>query len=238
MIKKRTLAFAKRLKRQFRDCISWSPWANECWSQEGEDQILRRIFGNQKLGFYIDVGAHHPIRFSNTYLFYRKGWSGINVDAAPDSMVSFDKKRPRDINLEVGIGKVKRSENFYIFNEPALNTFSERIATSLHEAESKYRIKEVVKVEVLPLSQILDRHLPKSQRIDFLNVDVEGMDFEVLDSNNWDKYKPKIILAESRSSDIDGAKKSPLGELLLNNGYNLYAKTMNTLFFKARDFPR
>ena len=67
------------------------------YSQEGEDMILRRLFEKQKTGFYVDVGAHHPKRFSNTFFFYKKGWSGINIDAMPNSMRLFDKIRPRDI---------------------------------------------------------------------------------------------------------------------------------------------
>lgn len=75
------------------------------YAQEGEDMILHRIFERQSVGFYVDVGAHHPFRFSNTYLFYQKGWRGINIDAMPNSMRLFNRFRPRDINLECGISK-------------------------------------------------------------------------------------------------------------------------------------
>mgnify|MGYP001334584774 CR=1 FL=1 len=85
--------------------------------------ILNRIFGNQAKGFYIDVGAHHPKRFSNTYLFYKRGWSEINIDAMPGSMKIFDKQRPRDINIEKPVSNEKKIMDFYIFNEPALNSF-------------------------------------------------------------------------------------------------------------------
>ena len=64
------------------------PFGSLCYSQEGEDMILGKIFSGQKHGFYVDVGAHHPLRFSNTYLFYLKGWRGINIDAMPGSMVA------------------------------------------------------------------------------------------------------------------------------------------------------
>ena len=77
---KRTLSF-----------FTWDPWANYSWSQEGEDRILYRIFEQQPVGFYVDVGAHHPKRFSNTYFFYRRGWRGINIDAMPGSMKNFEK---------------------------------------------------------------------------------------------------------------------------------------------------
>ena len=80
-------------------------YAKKSYSQEGEDLILQRFFEKQAVGFYVDVGAHHPRRYSNTYLFYKKGWSGINIDAMPNSMKRFDKYRPRDINIEKPISE-------------------------------------------------------------------------------------------------------------------------------------
>jgi len=70
------------------------------FAQEGEDRVLYRMFQGRfgRPGFYVDVGAHHPTRFSNTYLFYRMGWRGINLDAMPGSMAAFARARPRDIN--------------------------------------------------------------------------------------------------------------------------------------------
>ena len=73
------------------------------YSQEGEDMILKRFFEGKQRGFYVDVGSHHPKRFSNTYFFYKTGWRGINIDPMPGSMKLFDKIRTRDINLECGI---------------------------------------------------------------------------------------------------------------------------------------
>jgi hypothetical protein len=76
-----------------------------CYGHSGEDLVLDRLLNGKRMGFYIDVGAHHPTRFSNTYLFYKKGWSGINIDANPKSMELFNRRRSRDINIEVGIAK-------------------------------------------------------------------------------------------------------------------------------------
>ena len=76
------------------------------FSQNGEDLILNRLLENKSNGFFVDVGAHHPVRFSNTYLSYLNGWNGINIDAMPNSMMIFDKIRPRDINIEVGLKTV------------------------------------------------------------------------------------------------------------------------------------
>ena len=102
-------------------------YALKSYSQEGEDMILRRLFENQTKGFYVDVGAHHPIRFSNTYFFYKKGWRGINIDAMPGSMKLFNKIRPRDINIEKAISDKKEVLTYYVFNDPALNGFSKKL---------------------------------------------------------------------------------------------------------------
>src|SRR6187431_556967 len=97
------------------------------YSQEGEDLILNRILEKKTCGFYVDVGAHHPKRFSNTYLFYQKGWRGINIDAMPGSMAEFRNFRPRDINIEAAVGAAKEIP-FYVFDEKALNTFDSNLA--------------------------------------------------------------------------------------------------------------
>ena len=151
------------------------------YSQEGEDLILKRLFDGQKKGLYVDVGAHHPKRFSNTYLFYKMGWRGINIDAMPGSMEKFKEVRPEDINIEAAISDKDELLTYYIFNESALNTFSK------NEAEQKagkgnYRVIDEIKINTIPLSQVLNKHLDSNKQIDFLNIDVEGYDFKVLDS--------------------------------------------------------
>ena len=83
--------------------LIWDRERQASYSQEGEDRILQRLFENQTPGFYVDIGAHHPRRFSNTYIFYKQGWRGINVDATPGSMFLFRVFRKRDINLEIAV---------------------------------------------------------------------------------------------------------------------------------------
>ena len=222
----------KNVLKRGKDCLTWDPWVNRSWSQEGEDQILRRIFEKQTAGFYVDVGAHHPKRFSNTYLFYKRGWSGINIDAMPGSMKIFDSLRPRDINLEMGIGSNVGVVDYYVFNEPALNGFSKELSEQRHEADTAYQVREVIKVDVQPLSQVLDAHLNSGQQIDFMSVDVEGLDFDVLISNDWSRYRPKFVLAEILGSSLHEIELSEIGQFMRDQNYVLYAKCMNTVFFK------
>ena len=231
-VKKYIPQFLKDLLKRIMCCVTWDPWAMRSWSQEGEDQILRRIFERQSTGFYVDVGAHHPKRFSNTYLFYRSGWRGINVDAMPGSMVAFEKSRPRDINLELGIGAEEGKLDYYVFKEPALNGFSQDLSQERSDADWGCHINSVIKLDVLPLSLVLDQHLPVGQDIDFMSVDVEGLDFNVLKSNDWDKYRPKFVLAEILESSLHEIEQSEIGRFMSDVGYILYAKCMNTVFFK------
>jgi FkbM family methyltransferase len=171
-------------------------YAIKSYAQGGEGLILRRIFEYKTTGFYVDVGAHHPFRFSNTYRFYLRGWRGINIDPMPGSMRLFNKFRKRDINLELAVGENEDTLIYYMFNEPALNTFDEGLAKT-RDGKNGYYIHTKLPIKVYPLSKILDEYLPREQEIDFLNVDVEGKDFEVIKSNNWNKFRPNEFSSHS-----------------------------------------
>lgn len=206
---------------------------NICYGQDGEDLILKRLLGSKKRGFYVDVGAHHPIRFSNTYCFYKQGWRGINVDAMPGSMIEFNRLRSRDINIECGVGTASDALSYYRFNEPALNTFN------LVEAKQKntgtYQLLDSIPVRVERLDTLLDRHLPVGQEIDFFSIDAEGNDYEVLQSNNWERYRPRFIVIETLRTDLLGLNKCPITQLLLSVGYKPTSKVYNTTFFARED---
>ena len=212
---------------------SLNRFSRTSYSQEGEDLILERLFGGEKNGFFIDVGAHHPKRFSNTYKFYLKGWRGLNIDAMPGSMDLFNKIRPEDINLEIGVSKTESELTYYIFNEPALNTFSKEEAIKKNGLRNFKIIDERV-IKTIPLDKILENNINNSITIDFMTIDVEGLDLEVLESNNWEKFKPTYILVEDlkKYKISDMPLKSDIYKTLENKGYEFIAKTFNTLFFK------
>ena len=197
------------------------------YSQEGEDLILKRYFSEKAGGFYVDVGAHHPKRFSNTYMFYKKGWSGINIDAMPGSMKLFNKVRNKDINLEIAISNENKELTFFMFNEPALNGFSERISK---ERSADYKLLNRISITTKKLSEILDKNLPKTvKKIDFMSIDVEGLDLEVLKSNDWEKFRPSIVLVELLN--LNGINEDPITLYLKEVGYKFYAKSHFTNFF-------
>ncbi len=205
-------------------------FGNLAYSQEGEDRILFSLIGHKLKGFYVDIGAHHPQRFSNTNLFYNMGWKGINIDADKDLVELLNKIRPRDLNICAGVGLVEGKKDFIVFEEPAFNTFM-KINAKENLKKSRYKSKRVIKIS--KLSTLLDKHLPNDSKIDILNVDVEGMDYEVLKSNNWSKYRPSIIVVEiyggKTFNDINNDK---ITHYLSKFKYSPIAKTINTVIFK------
>lgn len=200
------------------------------YSQEGEDLILKRIFEGQSIGLYVDVGAHHPKRFSNTYLFYKMGWRGINIDAMPGSMKEFRRVRPKDINLEMAISDKKEKLKYYVFNELALNTFSKQ-EVEKKNGKGGYKVIDEVIIETIPLSEIFKKYLKENDHIDIMNIDVEGLDLQVLRSLDWSLHQPKIILVEDLNNNFEKIFESEIYKFLKPKGYSLTAKTFNTLIF-------
>jgi FkbM family methyltransferase len=214
---------SRRLRAAWRGLTD--PFARVAYSQEGEDLILERIFERQPSGFYVDVGAHHPTRFSNTYIFYLRGWSGVNIDAAPGSMKPFRATRPRDANIEAIIGSGREQVTFYIYKEPALNSTLPPEQRGIDP--TKYPVARQVRLTSRPLAEILAETVPPGQVIDFLTIDVEGMDLQVLRSNDWSRFRPKYVLAEEMKASGNGS----VTEYMATNGYSVYCRTMNTIFF-------
>tara|TARA_B100000212_G_C27382579_1_gene537755 strand:- start:1910 stop:2590 length:681 start_codon:yes stop_codon:yes gene_type:complete len=203
---------------------------NICYSQNGEDLILNRLLDNKSKGFYIDIGAHHPLRFSNTHFFYKKGWNGINIDAMPGSMKLFKSIRKRDINLETGIGDKKELLTYYKLNEPALNTFDRREVDL--KIKKNYKLIDSLTLSVDRLDNILEKYLKINQEIDFMNIDVEGKDKEVLLSNNWKKFRPKFILIEILNEDKLINENCEINKYLEKQGYSFINKAIDTCIFR------
>lgn len=171
------------------------------YSQNGEDIILNAIFPNDYKGFYVDVGAHHPYRISNTYLLFTRGWHGVNIDANPETINMFKRARPHDTNLNIGVSGNSDYLNYHSFSDPAVNTFS---AIEAEKWKNKKWIKYLGAKEVRTdtLANILSKNLPENQIIDVLSIDVEGLDFDVLKSNDWKLYQPRVIIVESHDFKI------------------------------------
>ena len=213
----------------------YPPFAARSYSQEGEDRVVERIVNEWRKstpGFYVDVGAYHPQLYSNTYAFYLNGWKGINIDARPGAMELFGRLRPNDINLEVAVSDLKQTLTYYEFDDPALNSFCPEWGPE----HPTYRVIGTRQLTTVTLAEVLDQHVPEGQVIDFLSIDVEGMDDRVLRSNDWTRFRPKLVLAEDACfPGFDRAMDSSVTAVLAQHGYQLCSRLKNTLIFLRTD---
>jgi FkbM family methyltransferase len=199
------------------------------FSQNKEDLQIEKLLGKKRGGFYVDVGANNPHRFSNTKRFYLKNWKGINIEANPIKLNEFRAERKRDINLNIGIANKKGRLNFYRFTPDTVSTFSK--IESEKSQKRGYILEQVTKIEVNTLENILDKYIDVKY-IDFLSIDTEGYDTEVLLSNNWQKYRPKLICIESLARFKDGKDLiKQQDEILQSNGYSKVADNGSNSFY-------
>ena len=228
--------FNNRFRKYLKDKLirilgSFAPpilWEKSTFAQAGEDIIIFDLLNRKSAGTYIDIGCHHPFRNSNTYLLYKMGWSGICIDPAPGIKEFFSIWRPRDLFLNVAISNHSGESPLYIFNDPALNSLS--IAqVNLYNNYKDYIVTKKLTVQTLQLRQIYAMHSSNMQTVDVLSVDVEGLDLEVLESNDWETLRPKIVIFESRNLNMSNIENDDCYSFLRPRGYELYAKTENNL---------
>jgi FkbM family methyltransferase len=193
------------------------------FSQEGEDVLLERILGdiNYK-GSYLDIGAHHPVKFSNTYKFYLAGWRGINIEATPGSSKIFNEVRPLDFNIEVPVSDKEEELAFYIFNHPELNTFSEEHAKRW-DGRADNRIINKLKLRTTTINAILKKHAQERKDFDFLSIDVEGLDLRILSTIDFNKYSFNFIIVED-TTEISDITTGEIYKFLASKGYQLLSK--------------
>jgi len=208
-------------------------YAYSSFAQAGEDMILDKYFNGKKKGVYVDIGANHPYIYSNTYKFYLKGWKGINVDANPGTKKLFDAIRPNDITIETGVSLHPGDLDFYRFENNVFNTM-DKLTAEQHCKEFSIDVKEIIKVKTTTLAGILKTYLPPLQKIDFMSIDVEGLDMEVLRSNNWSVYKPEVLVVECVYADYADIQSMETVMYLKELGYSFFAKTFSSFFFSLK----
>ena len=203
------------------------------------EDVLAQFYCNshrgREKGFYVDVGALDPFRFSNTYALYLMGWHGINIEPRKDAIDSFKCYRQRDVNLNLGISPEAGEMEYFSFLEPAYNTtIRDRADYVIQQGYSK--LLDQYAIKTLPLREIFDCNDIPTSGIDFLAIDVEGYELPVLHSNDWERYRPFFIAMESLLSrkndyDIKKIEADPAVKFLLEQGYHIVAKSRNKLFF-------
>jgi FkbM family methyltransferase len=210
--------------------IARTPAARLHFSQLGEDCLLWHYFHTVIGGFYVDVGCHHPTRYSNTYLLHNfRKWRGINIDADERAIAKFRESRPEDINLAIGVGSSVGELEFSVFDDGAVNTFDPRMAL---QQQNNFGIPKVAKIPILPLAEILDRYAPSDVSIDYMDVDCEGLDHEVIASNNWSKYRPKIVTVELFGFPIENPLSHQTVAFMKAQDYRIISYCHATLFFE------
>lgn len=196
-------------------------YRKEIYAQDGEEIFLKELFDQKKKGTYVDIGANHPFRFSNTNWAYVRGWRGINIE--PD-LVNYELLkhiRKEDINLNCGISDKETQLDYYVFRENVLNTFCE------DEIENRDNIIEIRKIPVRRMDSVLREY--DIHEIDYIDIDVEGMELQVLNSIDWESVNIRCILLEQKALSLYGVLESEACKLLRTKGYipvNKYNRTV------------
>jgi len=196
-----------------------------------ESLIVHDIF--KKIGIrqpsYIDCGACHPHLGSNTALFYNNGSRGINIEANPKLMTEFELYRPNDVNLNIGLAGQSGMLTFYIFANEWLSTFSHVAADYVKATFGEMALPmEKLQVPVDTLNNIVDKYCG-GEFPNFLDIDVEGLDYEIIESVDFQKNSPKIICVECPDP-------TEFDKLLLHKGIGYYTFARipcNTIYIRA-----
>ena len=198
------------------------------YSQDNEDIFLLKYFENIKNGFYVDIGCHHPKRFSNTYLLYKKGWSGINIDANKLTINLFKIFRSRDKSYCKILSTSSKPVNFYEFSDSALNgILAPKQALELKKIG--YRIKSKKKITPTTIQEITKQFRLKEKHINFFKIDIEGMDFEIIKNLEFSEIDIDLIMIEKSEPSTN---KKLIHYLNKKSYFLLFESKRNFLFKK------
>ena len=174
-------------------------------------------------GFFVDVGCFHPSRLNNTFLMYQKGWRGINIDMNEISIKLFNLVRSEDININCAVSKKEEEISFYTKKELFMSA-------SLKKSSD---LKIIKKIQSRQLNNIINSTKYKSRQIDFLSVDCEGFDLEVIKTLNFDIYSPKLICIEIPNKNIEDLKEKETYQYIISKNYKMiFSNEMNSMFLK------
>ena len=202
------------------------------FSKSGEDIQLWQLLKKDQ-GTYVDIGGHHPIFGNNTYFFYIRGWKGIVVEPNPVFKELYHKFRPYDILISEGIADFNGELEYYEFESSLLNSFSN---DHIKKSDLQTSVDNIKKIPVKKLSTVF-KNVDFNRSIDFLSIDVEGLELNVLKGNNWDSHRPRYIILESHQTLIEDLN-SEVSNFLFQKDYSLIGKSMltnhiGTLWYKS-----
>ena len=158
------------------------------YSNWGIDMMADFFFREINKGVFIDIGCHHPMINNNTYPLYKRGWNGINIDIDYSAIDSFNFLRSKDTNIEIAVSDtIGNSDLFFYHNRAAKNTLSK---------EKGLEAKQIRSIKTTTLNKIIQESFYKDQKINFLTIDVEGFELNVLRGFDFKKYKPDLVVLE------------------------------------------
>ena len=199
------------------------------YAQTGEDRILHFLF--EILGIknptYLDIGAHHPTYLSNTYLLYKQGARGVCIEPDPTLHLRIQKKRPQDVCLNVGIAVGgSRELEFYIFDNPTMNTFSKDIRDE--QVTGGRILRKTLLIQVHDINEIITKHFPN--QLHLVSLDTEGMDLAILQNLDFTAHRPIVVCVETLENTIE-RKLTDIIDFMISKNYRIFADTyLNSIF--------
>jgi len=203
------------------------------YSEHYEDVILYNVLKEIKEGFYIDVGANHPWRISVTKGFYNMGWKGINIEPLPKEYSMLCEDRPRDINLNLGIGSKEEKISFLIAGKDSGTSTCDPKIIEKHKRQG-YAYEEII-IQVKTLSSVVREYVNTVQPIHFCKVDVEGFEKEVLEGLDLENIRPWIFVIESISPGTSKQKYKEWEEILIKNGYTFSLEEKLNRYYLSKE---
>ena len=197
------------------------------YAMDGEDLVIADYFKNKQKGFYVDVGCYHPIHRNNTFLLYKKGWSGINIDIHSFSIELFKYLRPNDLNYNFAVSEKKEIINMYFQKE-----LSQLSTIDFDQAKKTFQgpIKEK-KIQSYSLDEVFKFSNLENKKIDLLDIDVEGADFKVLKGLSFEKTNPELICVEIHDKNL---RESETYKFLINLNYELIWSGVFSHIFRSK----
>jgi FkbM family methyltransferase len=215
-------------------------YSNISYSQNGEDIIIKNLFNKLRIQYptYLDIGANHPIYVSNTYLLYVKGSKGVCIEPNPILYQKLKRTRSRDTCINAGVAfDEKREADFYLFPYKAhgLSTFSKQEADFWEQEGNEnvgtYSVEKVLKMKLVDINSIIENHF--APHPNFISIDVEGLDLQILKTLDFERFKPEVICVETLNYHQANkeSKEQEIEKFLTDKGYFVYADTyLNTIF--------
>ena len=208
--------------------LYYNKYSKKSFSISSVDLIIERIFSNFDKGIYLDIGCNHPIKYNNTYLLFKKGWEGINVDLDKESIKQFNLFRKNDHNISALItSKDNEEKDLYFYHKrSSINTISKELME-----KRKNKPKKIKKMKGISINTLIENSPFKNKKINFLSIDIENYEHEALKEFNFDKYNIDVIVSEITdikneklelyNNSLENITSSKIYELLTNNNYRL-----------------